>query len=233
MSESQPPAGGSSISIIIPALNEEQTIQETLQRLQPMRQRGVEVILVDGGSRDRTAVIAAPLIDQLIESDRAGRAIQMNCGARAASGALLWFLHADTLVPEEGERILLWALRQHPWGRFNVRLSGRNPLLRVVEWMMNHRSCWSGIATGDQAIFLPRTLFERVGGFPEIPLMEDIALSKRLKRIGRPFCVAGRVITSSRRWEERGIIRTILLMWGVRLGYWVGISPQRLSRIYR
>lgn len=206
---------------------------ETLQRLQPMRGRGVEVILVDGGSSDQTAAVAAPYLDRLIESSTPGRAAQMNQGARAASGELLWFLHADTLVPEEGERILPQALQHSRWGRFDVRLSGRSPLLRVVEWMMNRRSCWSRIATGDQAIFLSRPLFEQLGGFPEIPLMEDIALSRMLRRIGRPACIREPVITSSRRWEERGIVRTIILMWGLRFGYWVGISPQRLARIYR
>ncbi len=220
------------ISIVIPALNEAGSIEVTLQRLQPIRQRGGEVVLVDGGSIDQTVEIAPPYVDQIIHSSP-GRALQMAAGAAAAEGDLLWFLHADTLVPEAAESLIESALEQRLWGRFDVRLSGSNWMLRIVEWMMNRRSCWSGIATGDQGIFLRRTLFEQVGGMPQIPLMEDVAFSRRLLGVGRPHCVQAPLVTSSRRWEQNGILRTIVLMWWLRFGYWIGLSPQRLSTWYR
>ncbi len=198
-----------------------------------MRERGVEIIVVDGGSSDRTRELSLPYINHWIESDSTGRALQMNRGAEVAKAEVLWFLHADTQVPEESDQTILQALQQRLWGRFNVCLSGDEPLLRMVERMMNLRSCWSGIATGDQGIFLSRSLFVEIGGFPEIPLMEDIAISRELRKRGRPLCIRQRLVTSSRRWEESGIIRTILLMWWLRFGYWAGISPQRLARMYR
>ncbi len=223
------------LSIIVPALNEATTIVDTLQRLQGMRGRGHEVIVVDGGSTDATAALAAPLADRVLVSPR-GRARQMNAGAAEARGELLWFLHADTLAPEAADRAIVGALAAgHAWGRFDVRLSGRHPLLRTVARLMNLRSCLSGIATGDQGIFVTRTAFEAVGGFPDQPLMEDVALSRILKReIGRPACLGTNpLVTSGRRWEQRGVVRTILLMWGLRLAYALGASPVRLARLYR
>ncbi len=198
-----------------------------------MRKTGVEVIVVDGGSSDNTCNKAEPYVDQLIISDQAGRASQMNIGAKASAGEILWFLHADTLIPEDAAITVVEALNNNMWGRFNLYLSGRHPLLRIIGRMINIRSCWSGIATGDQGIFLTRTIFEKVGGYPLIPLMEDIALSKRLKREGRPACVKQQLITSSRRWEERGIVTTVVLMWRLRFAYWVGVSPHRIAKMYQ
>lgn len=221
------------ISVVIPARNEAGNIAATLAPLQALRRRGHEVIVVDGGSDDATVAQAQPLADRVIAS-APGRARQMNAGAQAAHGEVLWFLHADTLAPLDADRLLFAALDSGAvWGRFDVRLSGRRPLLRVVERLMNLRSCLSGIATGDQGIFVRRAAFDTVGGFPDQPLMEDIALSARLKRIGRPVCLHPPLITSSRRWEERGILRTILLMWRLRLLYALGADPAYLARLYR
>jgi rSAM/selenodomain-associated transferase 2 len=225
------------ISIIIPALNEAQVLTPSLTRLQGLRQSGHEVLLVDGGSSDATVSLAAPLVDTIAHAPQ-GRARQMNAGARLARGDMLIFLHADTCLPEGVEQILraakaAAAKAQRPvWGRFDVRLSGRHWLLRVVETLMNMRSRWTGIATGDQAIFVERILFEDARGFPDIPLMEDIALSKTLRAIAPPLCLRARVVTSSRRWETQGIVRTILLMWGMRLAYALGVDPLDLVRIY-
>jgi rSAM/selenodomain-associated transferase 2 len=220
------------ISIVIPALNEAEIIVNTLLPLQAMRKRQVEIILVDGGSTDTTIQLATPYIDQLVESIK-GRALQMNAGAEVAQGDALWFLHADTVVPDAGDQRILQALQEGAWGRFDVRLSGERTVLRVVEWWMNQRSCWSGISTGDQGIFIQRKLFKQLGGFPQIPLMEDIELSRKLKKIAAPACIHTPLITSSRRWEERGVMRTILLMWWLRLSYWAGVSPQRIAHWYR
>jgi len=220
------------LSIIIPCLNETEVIGRLLESLQPLRQAGHEVILVDGGSRDGAVQIAEPLVDQLLGS-APGRAGQMNAGAAAAHGDLLWFLHADTELPVgAGEAVINGVASGAIWGRFDVRLSGRHPLLRMVAFMMNLRSRWTGIATGDQAIFVRRDVFDDVGGFPDIPLMEDIVLSKQLKQVGKPLCLRLKLVTSSRRWEAQGICRTIALMWWLRLAFALGASPTRLARWY-
>lgn len=228
------PASTAQLSIIIPALDEEATIAATLQPLQPMRRRGHEVILVDGGSCDGTAAQATPLVDRVIHTTK-GRARQMNAGAAVARGKLLWFLHADTLVPDTSDQLLLNALNEPAvvWGRFDVRLSGRHPLLKLIAHLMNLRSCLTGIATGDQGIWMRRSAFLKVGGYPEQPLMEDIALSVQLKKLGKPLCLRPALITSSRRWESRGILRTVLLMWRLRLLYALGADPAQLARLYR
>lgn len=222
------------ISIVVPALDEAAGIQSVLAPLQPLRERGHEVIVVDGGSTDGTPDLAASLADRVISSPR-GRAVQQNAGAAAASGDVLLFLHADTALPDGADALVLGGLRRtgRGWGRFDVRLSGRHPLLRVVERMIGIRSRLSGIATGDQAIFVRREWFWRGGGFPELPLMEDVAITRALKRLGRPLCLRTRVTTSSRRWEERGIARTILLMWRLRWAYFRGADPAELARRYR
>lgn len=229
-----PAAALTRISIIIPALNEAAGIAETLRPLQPLRARGHEVIVVDGGSADGTVAIARPLADRVIAS-RPGRARQQNAGAEAAGGDVLLFLHADTQLPPDADALVTGGLTRSGcgWGRFDVRLSGRRPLLRVVERMMNLRSRLTGIATGDQAIFVRRDGFRRAGGFPHIPLMEDVALCRTLRRTGPPLCLRQRVLTSSRRWEQRGILRTILLMWRLRAAYALGADPARLARRYR
>ena len=200
-------------------------MRAALEALAPLRARGHEVIVVDGGSSDDTVRIAQGLADRVLHAPR-GRALQMNAGARAASGDVLLFLHADTRLPPGAERLVFSAL----WGRFDVRIDGRHPLLKVVAWAMNLRSRLTGIATGDQAMFVRRDAFP---GFPEIPLMEDVALSTVLKRRGPPACLREKVVTSGRRWESRGVLRTIFLMWSLRLLYFLGASPQLLIRFYK
>lgn len=222
------------LSIVIPCLNEAHSIGPLLKTLQIARADGVELILVDGGSQDATVALAAPLVDRLIDS-ATGRARQMNAGALVATGEVLWFLHADSLIRADFPTRIVRAMAatHRGWGRFDIRLSGAHPLLRVIEFMMNWRSRLSGIATGDQGIFVRRALFERLGGFPEIPLMEDIAISRRLKRHSRPLRLSQRLVTSSRRWEEHGIVRTVLLMWRLRWAYFLGADPARLAERYR
>jgi len=220
------------LSIIVPTLNEADHIRALLRDLAPARQAGHEVVLVDGGSRDGTVALAAEGADRSIEATR-GRAEQMNAGAKAAAGDILWFLHADTRLPAGAHAAVLAACGAGAvWGRFDVRLSGRPRVLRLVERLMNLRSRLTGIATGDQGIFVTRVAFEQAGGFPDIPLMEDIALSTALRRQCSPACLRIRILTSSRRWEEQGPIRTILLMWRLRLAYALGADPHRLARRY-
>jgi rSAM/selenodomain-associated transferase 2 len=222
------------LSIVVPTLNEADTVGDLLRDLAPWRSLGDEVILVDGDSRDATREIAAPLVDRLLTS-RPGRAAQMNTGAAASAGGLLWFLHADSRVaPAARDALRVRIDAGARWGRFDVRLSGRAWPLRLVERTMNLRSCLTGIATGDQGIFVERRLFEAVGGFPDIALMEDIGLSKRLKRTAPPACIrAPRLLTSSRHWETRGTLRTIVLMWRLRFDYWRGADPDALAQRYR
>lgn len=227
-------SGAERVSVIIPTLNESEMIVPTLESLQVLRKAGHEVIVVDGGSIDNTLELASRRADKVITSSR-GRGRQMNVGASIAGGDILLFLHADTRLPANALQTILYelSLSGKSWGRFDVRLSGRHAMLRIVERMMNWRSRLTGIATGDQAIFMRRTAFQRVQGFPEIPLMEDIAISHDLKKaVGMPLCLTGPVTTSSRRWEENGILRTILLMWKLRLIYFFGASPEWIAQEY-
>lgn len=220
------------LSVIIPVLNEAAGIRSQLEALQFLRGKGAIVIVVDGGSEDSTAEQAGPLVDLVTHSLR-GRAVQMNAGAFSSSSEVLLFLHADTALPCSAfERIHEVISSGALWGRFDVRIDGAHPLLRIVERMMNWRSRLSGIATGDQAIFVRREVFERMGGYPELPLMEDIVLSKNLKRIAPPACLRERVVTSGRRWERHGVLRTILLMWRVRTGFFFGADPVKLAVRY-
>ena len=216
------------LAVIVPTLDEAAGIVAALVALAPLRERGHQVIVVDGGSTDATAELARPHCDRLLASPR-GRAVQMNAGARAAATGALVFLHADTRLPPRADAAILEALRSRVWGRFDVEIDGRHPLLKGVSCAMNLRSRLSGIATGDQAIFVRRDAFP---GFPEIPLMEDIAFSRAMKRAGRPACLRERVVTSGRRWESRGVLRTIVLMWRLRLLFALGVAPQRLARDY-
>ena len=222
------------VSVIVPVLNEASRIATTLERLQDARKKGHEVIVVDGGSTDGTSEQAMPLAD-LVLTGPAGRARQMNTGARAASGEVLWFLHADTLAPVDAIDDISTALADghQCWGRFDVQLSGSSWLFRIIEQAMNLRSAVTRIATGDQGIFVTREAFERVSGFSEIPLMEDIEISKGLRRLSAPACLGTRLVTSSRRWEQDGITRTVLLMWRLRLAYYLGASPETLAERYR
>ncbi|MDI9245145.1 TIGR04283 family arsenosugar biosynthesis glycosyltransferase [Marinobacter sp. CHS3-4] len=222
-----------SLSIIMPVWREAQTIESTLSGLQSLRQAGHELLVVDGGSDDDTVQLARPLCDRVIGS-APGRAVQMNAGAAVATGNVLVFLHADTLLPENALNHLADFQRSDAaWGRFDVRLSGRRPLFRVISWFINRRSWLSGIATGDQAMFVRRSVFERLGGFAAIPLMEDVELSARLKRESRPFCISDPVTTDSRRWQKNGAWRTVFLMWRIRWRFWRGDSPESLAKLYR
>ncbi len=221
------------LSIVMPALNEAAGIAPLLMALQPLRARGVEIVLADGGSTDGTVQQAAPWVDAVVAPGR-GRAVQMNAGAAAASADRLLFLHADTRLPPLADVQVVQALAGGAcWGRFDVHIDGRPPMLRVVAALMNLRSRLSGIATGDQAIFVSRAAFVQVGGYPVQPLMEDIELSRRLKRLGRPACLRTQVCTSGRRWELHGVWRTIFLMWWLRWRYWRGEPAARLAQAYR
>lgn len=204
-----------------------------LQALQPLRKQGVELILVDGGSQDNTWTLAEGKVDQRIMTPP-GRALQMNAGARVAQGQWLCFLHIDTRLTPLAEAALIRHMQQSVpgWGRFDVRIEGQHPLLVVVAGMMNLRSRWSGIATGDQLIFVHRQLFDAVGGFPQQPLMEDVELSKRLKQLMKPCCLSESVITSGRRWDTRGFWSTVWLMWSLRWRYWRGVSAETLVKEY-
>jgi rSAM/selenodomain-associated transferase 2 len=219
------------LSIVIPTLNEAAGIAAALEALAPLRARGAEVIVVDGGSRDGTTDVARPLADFVIAAPR-GRAVQMNAGAAVANGDILLFLHADTRLPANADVLIRDALAQsrRVWGRFDLRFAGN--ALRLVAAMMNLRSRVTGIATGDQAMFVTRAAFARAGGFPAIALMEDVTLSARLKRLSRPLCLTARVVTSPRRWQAHGALRTVLLMWRLRLAFFLGADPARLARAY-
>jgi rSAM/selenodomain-associated transferase 2 len=222
-----------SLSVIIPALDEAPTIEATLHALDILRARGAEIVVVDGGSTDNTVALATPLADRVMASAR-GRAIQMNASAAAALGDVLLFLHADTRLPPDADRLVRDGLAQsgRAWGRFDISIEGHHPLLPIISAFMNARSRLTGIATGDQAMFATRAAFAAAGGFPEIALMEDITLAHRLKRISPPLCLRARVTTSGRRWEQRGVLRTILLMWRLRLAYFFGAKPDDLARRY-
>ena len=219
------------LSIIVPVLNEAPGIVAALQALALLREQEAELIVVDGGSSDNTRALCSGLADQLLTAP-SGRARQMNLGAAHASGSTLLFLHADTRLPAAATPAIKQALQGHAWGRFDVSISGRSALLPMVAQLMNWRSRLTGIATGDQAIFVTRKAFEDAGGFPEQPLMEDVELSRRLLRHGRPACLRLRVLTSGRRWEQFGVWRTILLMWRLRFLYWLGTPAEHLARHY-
>ncbi|TYC59039.1 glycosyltransferase [Marinobacter sp. BW6] len=222
-----------SLSVIVPVWMEAAGVTDTLRALQPIRARGHEVIVVDGGSSDRTVELARPLCDRVVVSEK-GRAVQMNAGAAAAKGDLLLFLHADTRLPDNTlEHFADFVRSRHAWGRFDVRLSGERPLFRVIGWFMNQRSRLTGICTGDQAMFVRRDAFEALGGFHPMPLMEDVEFSRRLCLVSRPFCINEPVVTDSRRWQKHGAWRTILLMWQLRWRYWRGESPESLAQTYR
>ena len=217
----------------MPVLDEAACIGDTLAALAPLRAQGVQLIVVDGGSRDGTRSRCEGAADALLTAPR-GRARQMNAGAGAAAGDALLFLHADTTLPPDALALVAAALAQRAWGRFDVRIVGRSRWLPVVAALMNTRSRLTGIATGDQALFMRREVFDAVGRFPDQALLEDVEISKRLRRdAGVPACLRAKVITSGRRWDERGAWRTIVLMWRLRWWYWRGVSADRLAAAYR
>ncbi|MBL6987090.1 MAG: TIGR04283 family arsenosugar biosynthesis glycosyltransferase [Methylobacter sp.] len=221
------------LSIIIPVVNEAGQIAVKLQALQSLRDR-CQLLLVDGGSDDNSAKIAKPLVDQVLQSPR-GRARQMNCGAAGAKADVLLFLHADTRLPDHAINLILEAVTDgYQWGRFNVSFDSPQTIFRLIAFMMNWRSRLTGIATGDQALFMTRQAFQAVGGFPTIALMEDIAICTDLKKLGSPCCLAVEVVTSARRWQQHGVFKTIFLMWWLRLRYFFGADPNDLVvRYYR
>jgi rSAM/selenodomain-associated transferase 2 len=221
----------------MPVLNEAGVqaaeFEQCLQRLQQYRDSGHELIIIDGGSDDDSFEIAQRYADRTIQCDR-GRAIQMNAGARQTDADILLFLHADTQLPVNAIEAVTRTINEgHYWGRFNVRLADGHFLFRIIERLMNLRSCITGVATGDQVMFVRREIFETVGGYPRQPLMEDIELSKRLRGLGWPACLRQKVIISSRRWRKFGIVRIVLLMWRLRLAYFLGVSAERLAEQYR
>ena len=220
-------------SLVVPVLNEAGQIESRLQLLQPLRQKGFELLVVDGGSTDGSVELARPLVDQLLTS-KAGRALQMNAGAAAANGEWLLFLHLDTSLPMSVESTLD-RLREDPtslWGWFDVRLDNPGWPYRLIANCMNVRARATRVCTGDQTLFVRNSLFRKLGGFPEFPLMEDIAMSKLLRSHARPRVLRPPVTTSSRRWEQNGYLATILLMWRLRLLYFLGVSPGRLVKLY-
>jgi len=220
------------ISIIIPVLNEESSIVFFLETLQYYRKNGHEIILVDGGSDDNTVNLAQIYVDQTLVS-HAGRAKQMNLGARHAKNTILLFLHSDTFLPPSADIIIVNSLSGHEcWGRFNIKLSGHSFIFRIIEYMINLRSKYTKVATGDQAIFINKNIFNKIKGYPNIKLMEDIALSKKLRKRYLCACLTEKVITSSRRWEKQGIYRTIILMWSLRFLYYIGVKPSFLYKLY-
>ncbi|MEE8057626.1 MAG: TIGR04283 family arsenosugar biosynthesis glycosyltransferase [Pseudomonadales bacterium] len=220
------------VSIIIPALNEASLIQHNLQQLQSLRALGCELIVVDGNSCDETVAQASPQVDRVLRCPQ-GRARQMNAGAKTAKGEWLLFLHADTCLPADtDEWLALLTTSVFSWGFFSIRLSGSHYLFRFIERAMTFRSRLTSIATGDQCLFVRRALFEDIGGFADIPLMEDIAFSQSLRNRAKPLCWPTPVISSSRRWEQRGIASTVLLMWCLRLAYFFGASPEKLHGVY-
>ncbi|TVP59951.1 MAG: glycosyltransferase [Halomonadaceae bacterium] len=220
-------------SVVIPLLNEAGNIARTLAPLQAWRIAGHEVILADGGSTDGTAEAARGLYDHWLDAPR-GRARQMNAGAALARGEVLVFLHGDTLVPADAlEKLQAFRNSEALWGRFNVRLTGQRPLFRLISVLINTRSRLTGICTGDQTLFLRHSLFRELQGFADLPLMEDVELCRRLKTRGRPWCITSAVLTDSRRWQQRGAWRTIVLMWRLRWEYWRGVPPAELAQRYR
>ncbi len=221
------------LSVVIPVRNEAQALPFLLDDLLALGAAGAELIVVDGGSTDGTCEVAHGRVDQLLKTGL-GRAVQMNAGAATARGTYLWFLHADTRVSAEAISRLQQTLEQRPlWGRFDVRLFPAGPALRLIGWMINLRSRLTGIASGDQGIFVDRACFDALGGYAHIPLMEDLQLCRRLKAQARPHCLRPPLITSSRRWLQHGVWRTVLLMWCLRLAYYAGANPEKLARQYR
>lgn len=221
------------LSVIIPVLNESGNIEETLKSLQPLMDEGHEVIIVDGGSCDDTILKCKKYTANILVSKK-GRAIQMNYGAASASNNVLVFLHADILVPSNFSQIITQAIayKNKQWGFFRVKLSSDNILLKIVSYFMNARSCLTSIATGDQTIFVTKSLFNKINGFENIALMEDIEISKNLKQHTKPYCAKSYITASSRKWKQEGVIRTILLMWKIRLFYFFGVSTDDLVKMY-
>jgi len=234
MTVSKPPCEASDVAIIVPMLNEAETLPDLLEHLLRLQRQGAEILLVDGGSSDMSIALAECAGFRVLSAPR-GRARQMNAGAAAARSSILLFLHADTRLPDTALDLIRDARRYRPdfWGRFDVAIAGRARLLKLVSCLINMRSRLTGIATGDQAIFVCRALFDVRGGFPDQPLMEDIELSRSLRKITPPVCLSASAVTSGRRWDSRGVWRTIFLMWRLRWAYWRGVPATRLADLYQ
>lgn len=221
-----------SLTIIIPTFNEALGIEKCLLALQSLRQQGCQIIVADGGSIDETMALAKPLADLIISTDK-GRAKQMNTGAKLANNDILLFLHADTFLPENTFELITKSLTsEYHWGRFDMYLSGSHPMFIIIALMMNWRSRLTGIATGDQAIFVKKLNFEIIQGYPDIALMEDISLCQQLKKFSAPICLKAKVSSSSRRWQDNGVVKTMLLMWWLRAGFYFGITSDTLAKLY-
>ena len=218
------------LSIIIPVYNEANQIKPCLSNLEYLKQEGHEIIVVDGGSDDATIELAKPICDTVIQSPKS-RSVQMNTGAYHASGDYLLFLHVDTVLPDNVTELFQKIDKSH-WGRFDITLSGKHFMFRVIEFCMNLRSRLTGIATGDQVMFIDKKLFMQLNGYPEIALMEDIALSKLLLACSQPICFKEKVVSSSRRWEKHGIVNTILKMWTLRILYFFNVDTNKLAKMY-
>lgn len=219
------------VSVVIPSLNDAEQMEACLRHLQPFRKMGLQVVVVDGGSLDNSFMIGELLADRCVLS-HVGRAKQMNVGAALAGGDVVCFLHADTRLPSDFLEVVGGIKADYFWGRFDVRLSGEHWAFRIIETAMNVRSRLSGVATGDQAMFMSKKLYDRVGGFAEVVLMEDVSMSKKLRRVVAPLCCRQTVVTSSRRWEKRGILQTVLTMWLLRLGYFFRVDMAWLAKLY-
>lgn len=220
------------LSIIIPVYNEQEIILEKLKRLININSQNVQIIVSDGGSSDYTVSLAKSCVKTVLTSKK-GRSCQMNAGADVATGDFLLFLHIDSILPDHYfESLGNINIETYSWGRFDIQFTNNNILFSIIAFMMNIRSRFTGVATGDQAIFMTRQAYDRAGGFPEIELMEDVAMCKKLREFTRPICLREKVVTSSRRWEEKGIFKTIALMWILRLAYFLRIKPAILGKLY-
>lgn len=221
------------LSIIVPVLNEARTIAGVLNTLRPFRQRGAEIIVVDGGSDDDTAQLAQPLADRVVKAPR-GRAAQMNEGAKVASGFIFLFLPTETRLPPDADTQMMVGRNRDTsvWGRFDMHLTGRHPLLPIVARILNWRSRMSGIASSEQAIFVQRETFFRLGGFADIPVMDDVEMSKRLKAISPPICVTSRVTVPGKRFDREGFWTTLRMMWLMRFRYRTGMKPAEILKRY-
>lgn len=222
---------GFNVSIIVPVFNEAQQVDDLIYRLTLLNDYVKEIIVVDGGSDDGCAEKLASKFT-VIKSKK-GRANQMNAGVKQAQGTWLVFLHADTHFNSSHLRAMVDQASLHQWGRFNVRLDAQGLSFRVIEWFINQRSRLTGVATGDQCIFVRRDFFQALNGFAQIPLMEDVDFSKRAKKRASPKCLTAKVVTSARRWQQHGVIKTVFLMWQLRLYFWWGVSPDVLADKYR
>ena len=223
----------SKLSIIIPVLNEENLLARHCKAYLSLIRSGHEILVVDGGSQDGSVRVASELGCK-IYSTKASRGYQMHYGAKRSRHDMLLFLHADTLLPSHAAKIIASTLTNsgHPWGRFNVRFSDSRLIFCIIAWLMNKRSCLTGIVTGDHAMFVQRTFYFECGGYLDIPIMEDIEFSRRLKKHAPPACLSDTVITSSRKWEQHGIFRMMLTMWKLRLMYYLGVAPEKIVKLY-